>query len=142
MLSVAYNVPEVETCRSLLNKQNNKQNNTTKSTSNMDETNVKQVAENELSLKEMEKSINLLRTKLNEQSEKTGKLEQELAHAKCCLNTQSEKNSALVTEVNHLKKEFFKCTAKCLVLEEDKSKLKKHSWQTFQGKGWSCNTVH
>ena len=66
LLSVADNVPEVETCRSLLNKQNNKQNNTTKSTLNMDETNVKQVAENELSLKEMEKSINLLRTKLNE----------------------------------------------------------------------------
>ena len=49
-----------------MNKQNNRQNNTTKSTLNMDETNVKQVAENELSLKEMEKSINLLRTKLNE----------------------------------------------------------------------------
>jgi len=127
LLSVADIVPKVEIYRSLLNKQNNKQNNTTKSTLNMDETNVKQVAENELCLKEMEKAINLLRTKLNEPSEKTGKLEQELAHAKCCLNTQSEKNSALVTEVNHLKKECSKCTAKCLVLEEDKSKLKKHS---------------
>ena len=50
LLSVADNVPEVETCRSLLNKQNNKQNNKIKSTSNMDETNVKQVAENEMRL--------------------------------------------------------------------------------------------
>jgi len=50
LLSVADNVPEVETCRSLLNKQNNKQNNNIKSTSNMDETNVKQVAENEMRL--------------------------------------------------------------------------------------------
>ena len=71
LLSVADNVPKVEIYRSLLNKQNNKQNNTTKSTLNMDETNVKQVAENELCLKEMEKAINLLRTKLNEPSEKT-----------------------------------------------------------------------
>ena len=46
LLSVADNVPKVEIYRSLLNKQNNKQNNTTKSTLNMDETNVKQVAEN------------------------------------------------------------------------------------------------
>lgn len=92
---------------------------------NMDETKVKQVVQNELSLKEMEKSVNLLRTKLNEQSEKTNKLEKELSRVKDCLKTQNEKNNALTTEINHLKKELSTCTAKCLVLEEDKSNMKK-----------------
>lgn len=93
--------------------------------SDMEETNVKQVVQNELSLKEMEKSINLLRSTLNEQCDKTGKLELELSNVKESLKVQNEKNSTLLSEIGHLKKELSSCTARCLILEEDKSKMKK-----------------
>lgn len=91
---------------------------------NMDETNVKQVVGEDLSMKELQKSINLLKSKLNEQSNKTGKLERELERVKTSLQSQTEINNSLASEVNHLKKELSSCTAKCLILEEQKSKLK------------------
>lgn len=88
------------------------------------QTHVKQVITDGLSLKEMEKSIKQLKSKLNDQVEKTEKLDSELAKMKTNLKTQTERNDVLVSELNHLKKELSKSTAKCLCLEEEKTKMK------------------
>lgn len=88
------------------------------------ETEVKQVVNENLTMTEMQKSIQQLKTQLNIQVEKTGKLESELEKMKQNLKAQTAQNSALVSEVKQLKKELSQSTSRCLCLEEDKTKMK------------------
>ena len=74
--------------------------------------------------KELNKSVKLLRGKLNEQTEKTVKVEQELARVKNSLQTQTDKRNKQASETQHLKSELSKCNQKYLLLEEEETKLK------------------
>ena len=61
-----------------------------------------------MDLKELNKSVKLLRDKLNEQTENTGKVEQELARVKTSLQTQTDKGNKQASETQHLKSEHSK----------------------------------
>ena len=74
----------------------------------MEETHRKEVVSNDLGLKELNKSVKLLRDKLNEQTENTGKVEQELARVKTSLQTQTDKGNKQASETQHLKSELSK----------------------------------
>ena len=74
----------------------------------MEETHIKEVVSNDLDLKELNKSVKLLRDKLNEQTENTGKVEQELGRVKTSLQTQTDKRNKQPSETQHLKSELSK----------------------------------
>ena len=61
-----------------------------------------------MDLKELNKSVKLLRDKLNEQTENTGKVEQELGRVKTSLQTQTDKGNKKASETQHLKSELSK----------------------------------
>ena len=52
--------------------------------------------------------MKLLRDKLNEQTENTGKVEQELGRVKTSLQTQTDKGNKKASETQHLKSELSK----------------------------------
>ena len=87
----------------------------------MEEIQRKEIISNDLDLKELNKSVELLRDKVNEQPEKTVKVEQELARVKTFLLTQTDKGNKQASETQHGQSE---CNQKYILLEEENKELK------------------
>lgn len=123
--NVNKSMPKTKSNPKLESNSSSRINNQSQSNVN-EETNVKQVVENDsiLDRKELEKSVKLLRSKLNEQHEKSGKFEHEIARLKNNLKSQTERNEKISIETNEMKNDLSNCKAKVLVCQEENGKLK------------------